>query len=86
VRKVVLDLLADVELETVERRQIGKRLDLEENRENIFVHLLEEAEEEIFLGGDVVIEAPLQDAELVGDILDGGRRIAALIEHLCRGG
>ena len=37
-----------------------------------------------FLGGEIIIEAGLPDAEHVGDVLCGGAVIAALGEHLRR--
>src|SRR5262249_50345339 len=37
--------------------------------------------EEIVLGLDVVVEAALEQAELLGDVLERGRVVAAVVEH-----
>ena len=49
------------------------------------VDLLDDGEEEVLLGVDVVVEAALQDAELVGDVLDRRRLVALLLEQAGRG-
>ncbi len=41
--------------------------------------------EEFLLAPNVVVEATLQDAKLVGDVLDGCRSVAAAPEYACRG-
>jgi hypothetical protein len=72
----------DVERDPLERIQPFDGDDLLEDRLDLFVHLLEDAEEQVFLGLDVVVEAALEDPELVGDVLDRGRRVPALVEDL----
>ena len=49
------------------------------------MRLVEDPEQQILLGVDVVVEAALEDAQLVGDVLDRGVRVAARVEDL-RGG
>jgi hypothetical protein len=40
--------------------------------------------QQVFLGVDVVVEAALEDADLVGDILDRRRRVSLLVEDAHR--
>src|SRR5262249_52684322 len=42
--------------------------------------VLEDPREQILLGVDVVVEAALEDADLVGDVLDRRGRVALLVE------
>jgi hypothetical protein len=82
---VVLDLLADVDLEPLDRVQTLQRGNLLEDQVDLVVGLLQQAEEQVFLGVDVVVKAPLEDAQLIGDVQNRGVRIAALVEDARRG-
>ena len=48
--------------------------------QRLLVDPLDDLEEEVFLGGDVVVEAPLQDPDGVGDVLDRGGLVALLVK------
>ena len=46
---------------------------------------VEQPEQQLLLGGDVVVQAALEDAELVGDVLDRRVGVAAGVEDARRG-
>jgi hypothetical protein len=80
--EVVHDLSVHVELDALERVDALDREHLLEDRLDLLVDLLEEPEEQVFLGLDVVVQAALEDAELVGDVLHRRGRVATLVEDL----
>ena len=73
------------EVDDDERADLLQRVTLDGGRpvevlQRLLVDPLDDLEEEVFLGGDVVVEAPLQDPDGVGDVLDRGRLVALLVE------
>jgi hypothetical protein len=48
------------------------------------VDVADDLVEKVFLRPDVVIEAALQDPDLVGDVLDRGGLVPLLVEDSCR--
>ena len=58
----------------------GDLVDPLEVLEALLVDVLKDLEEEVLLGGDVVVEAALEDPDRVGDVLDRGRLVALLVE------
>ena len=73
------------EVDDDERADLLQRVALDGGRpvevlQRLLVDSLDDLEEEVLLGGDVVVEAALQDPDGVGDVLDRGRLVALLVE------
>jgi len=65
--------------EPVERVPAGG-VDLAQIGDRLFVNVADDLVEEVFLRADVVVEAALQDPDLVGDVLDRRRLVPLLVE------
>ena len=79
---VVLDLLGHVEVQSLQRIQpfdCGHGL---QNPVHVVVGLRQQAKEQVFLGVDVVVEAALEDPELVRDVLDRGVGVSPRVKDL----
>ena len=71
-------------------RRIGGSADVErgtllDHRDAPTVVAVDDGEEQIFLAVDVVVEAPLEEPDPGGDVLDPGGGVALLVELLTRG-
>ena len=67
------------------QRRPGRRLDSLEVPQPLLVDVLEDLEQEVFLRGDVVVEAAFEDPHRVGDVLNRRRLVALRVED-ARGG
>src|SRR4051812_15347007 len=84
--EVELDLPAHIQAQPREWREPFERAHLVEDPADVRVGAGQQAEEQVLLGGDVVVETALEDAELLGDVLHRRLGIAVREEDARRGG
>jgi hypothetical protein len=65
-------------------RVLPDRVDLTEIGDRLLVDVTDDLVEEVFLRPDVVVQAALEDPDLVGDVLDRGRLVSLLVEDAGR--